>query len=556
MRGVGLVLALGIAGCSGTPGTQELHGQPGGVGGNGGSPQLDGGTGGSDAGRSVLRVLFVGNSYTYVNDVPSLLANISSSVESGPLIQTDSLAEGGQTLAGHLANPRVASRIARGDWTHVVLQGQSLEFAPAEPAALLGQLVVSAGATPTWFVTWARAPESPEYDSPNSWVHYFDDAEMQDYATYSYVQAAEQTPGSLLSCVGEAFRHSLAHHRNIPLHQSDWSHATLQGSYLAASTFYVALTGQPVPPRSSVPEGITSSEAAALRESALVGSSCADVHPHALTRANVVAEDFGTSALSIPAVLVLDNHGPEPGTLTPEPLPANGPFQWTNGAFPGGIPDPGKTPTFCQQAPGGNAWQVPAGSSCLVSLEFKATSTASAPLVLDLGNDYRPTLEIALSGTAGDATRALLTISEDRGYVGCNDLVCEHAQFYASDALDLVVTNRGGVPTTTIGPGLPLDGTFAWVGGAFPGGTGSKKLVHQQTATAGYADPEQVYPYCGGVLAPGEQCIVSLEFTGGSSGFLPSIPNIVLETNVDISYADGVGPAVTNANRHVDYHPG
>jgi hypothetical protein len=544
MRGLLVVLALGVAACGDAPVTE-----PSGHAGGSGSSQSSG----SGAGRTALRVLFVGNSYTYVNDVPSLLAKISTSVEAGPLIETDALVEGGQSLAGHLANPEVATRIAQGGWTHVVLQGQSLEFAPAEPAALLGQMVVAAGATPTWFVTWARAPQSPEYDSPDSWVRYFNNAEMQDYATYSYAQAAAHTPGSLLSCVGEAFRDCLSDHPEIALHQSDWSHATLAGSYLAASTFYVALTGEPVPAQSSVPDGISSSEAAALRQAALVGSSCADVHPRALTRANVVVEDFGASAVSIPAVLVLDNRGPEPSTITPEPLAA-GPFQWTSGTFPGGLVDPTKTPTFCSEASGGGAWEVPAGSSCLVSASFSGKATASAPLVLNLGNDYRPTLEIALSGSEGPATRALLTVSEDAGYVGCNDLVCDDAQFFGGDALDLLVTNRGGAPTTALGPGEPLEESFSWAGGAFPGGTGAKKLVHQQTATAGHADPDLLYPYCGGVLAPGAQCIVSLVYTARATGVGPSIPVFTAETNVDIAYADGVGPAPANANRHIDYH--
>ncbi len=58
MRGFAILLVLGMASCSGSPGTEEPSGQPGG----------SGGTGGSDAGRDTLRVLFIGNSYTYVND--------------------------------------------------------------------------------------------------------------------------------------------------------------------------------------------------------------------------------------------------------------------------------------------------------------------------------------------------------------------------------------------------------------------------------------------------------------------------------------------------------
>ncbi len=190
------------------------------------------------------------------------------------------------------------------------------------------------------------------------------------------------------------------------------------------------------------------------------------------------------------------------------------------------------------------------------SIDFTATSTASAPLTLDLGNDYRPTLDIALSGTQGDATHARLTVSEDAGYVGCNDLVCDGAEFHTGDALDLVITNRGGAPTTALGPGLPLSDGFAWAGGAFPGGTGSKQLVHQQTPTGGYADPTHVYPYCSGVLAPGEQCIVSLTFNTGSSGLLPNIPIFIAETDVDIAYSDGAGSASSKAKRHIVYYPG
>ncbi|MEJ7730294.1 MAG: hypothetical protein WKG00_13880 [Polyangiaceae bacterium] len=101
---------------------------------------------------------------------------------------------------------------------------------------------------------------------------------------------------------------------------------------------------------------------------------------------------------------------------------------------------------------------------------------------------------------------------------------------------------------------MPLEGSFSWAGGAFPGGTGSRKLVHEQTATAGYADPDQVYPYCGGALAPGAQCMVSLIFTATSNGGPPANPIFTAQTTVDIAYADGAGPASDNANRHLDYH--
>jgi hypothetical protein len=47
---------------------------------------------------------------------------------------------------------------------------------------------------------------------------------------------------------------------------------------------------------------------------------------------------------------------------------------------------------------------------------------------------------------------------------------------------------------------------------------------------------------------------VSLVYTARATGVGPSIPVFTAETNVDIAYADGVGPAPANANRHIDYH--
>jgi hypothetical protein len=66
------------------------------------------------------------------------------------------------------------------------------------------------------------------------------------------------------------------------LQQSDGSHPTLAGTYLAASTFYVALTGQPVPAASAVPDPLGPDDAALLRDVARFGSNCADVEPRAI----------------------------------------------------------------------------------------------------------------------------------------------------------------------------------------------------------------------------------------------------------------------------------
>src|SRR5262249_30703151 len=148
---------------------------------------------------------------------------------------------------------------------------------------------------------------------------------------------------------GEAFRASLTLHPEITLHAADQSHATIAGSYLAASTFYVALTGLPVPASAFVPDGVSSDDAALLRSAALVGSSCGGVRPRGSVHFDAYgAIDFGVSGTPIPALLVLTNRGTLPATVFASPPSA--PFQWTGGTFPGGVHDataPGLT--FCAQ---------------------------------------------------------------------------------------------------------------------------------------------------------------------------------------------------------------
>jgi hypothetical protein len=111
-----------------------------------------------------------------------------------------------------------------------------------------------------------------------------DPAALQDVLTAAYVKAARRSPNSILSCVGEAFRSSLRLHPEIALHQSDASHPTIAGTYLAAATFYIALTGKSVAPQSELPAGLSATDAAALREVARTGASCGEPHVRGLVR--------------------------------------------------------------------------------------------------------------------------------------------------------------------------------------------------------------------------------------------------------------------------------
>ncbi len=72
----------------------------------------------------ILRVLFIGNSYTYVHNVPRLVEGIAATLH-GPCIASTMIAVGGATLEMHWNADSVVRRIREGRWTHVVLNDQS-----------------------------------------------------------------------------------------------------------------------------------------------------------------------------------------------------------------------------------------------------------------------------------------------------------------------------------------------------------------------------------------------------------------------------------------------
>src|SRR5687768_13654297 len=81
------------------------------------------------SGTGPLRVLFIGNSYTYYNDLPSVIADLAHDAREARPILAEQLTVGGATLESHLEGGEAVRRIragsSRGAWDLVVLQEQS-----------------------------------------------------------------------------------------------------------------------------------------------------------------------------------------------------------------------------------------------------------------------------------------------------------------------------------------------------------------------------------------------------------------------------------------------
>jgi hypothetical protein len=69
------------------------------------------------------RALFLGNSYTGVNNLPQMIANVATSM--GDTLEWEMEAPGGYYLYDHSISTTSISKIESGNWDYVILQDQS-----------------------------------------------------------------------------------------------------------------------------------------------------------------------------------------------------------------------------------------------------------------------------------------------------------------------------------------------------------------------------------------------------------------------------------------------
>lgn len=170
-----------------------------------------------------LRILFVGNSHTYFNDMPATLADLAR--RDGCACEVTMLAHPGWFLAQHVQDPEASFNIRHGHYDYVVLQEHSHPFAPVEKyldaVARLGELCAEAGAKPVIYATWARRDEPEAQPAMN---------ELQARAAASV--------GALLADVGARWQDYRAAHPETEMYYKDGAHASEAGSVFAAGIIW------------------------------------------------------------------------------------------------------------------------------------------------------------------------------------------------------------------------------------------------------------------------------------------------------------------------------
>lgn len=201
-----------------------------------------------------IHALFIGNSYTYINNMPQIIAGLASST--GDTLIWDMHAPDGFHISDNYFAPGTISRINKGGWDYVVLQCQSQETAQTTPLFNLEVVtyvpmydsfiaVNSPCAETVFYMTWGRKNGDSLNckllsQPPYNWPYYCTYEKMDSIIRERYRYLAD-IKKDIVSPVG-AVRHYIRYnYPGIELYQPDESHASVAGAYAAACCFYTTL---------------------------------------------------------------------------------------------------------------------------------------------------------------------------------------------------------------------------------------------------------------------------------------------------------------------------
>lgn len=182
--------------------------------------------------RLPIKILFIGNSYTGVNDLPGMVLALSESSETQPELIVESHLVGGATLKKHWDDGAALQKIKSTDWDFVVLQEQSQTPLPQfgrdelfyPYARLFDKEIREIGAIPMFYMTWAR-PDTPG---------------PQSLWTNSYVAIAKELNAECAPA-GMAFEKVKESLPNVNMYQDNGGHPTPEATYLIACVFYATI---------------------------------------------------------------------------------------------------------------------------------------------------------------------------------------------------------------------------------------------------------------------------------------------------------------------------
>ncbi len=190
-----------------------------------------------------INVLFIGNSFTHMNNMPKMFEQLARS--KGKTVFADTIAVSGSTLKAHSERNSTYRKLKTKNWDYVFVQGFSQEFArdtaeielnsiPYAQQLIDSVLKYSNCANVMFYMTWGYEngiPDDPKNDSYSK---------MQERISNGYFLLSD-TLGYPIAPVGMVWKSIRESNPEIDLYFTDRYHPNLLGSYTAACTFFASI---------------------------------------------------------------------------------------------------------------------------------------------------------------------------------------------------------------------------------------------------------------------------------------------------------------------------
>jgi len=227
--------------------------------------------------NDTMKVLFVGNSFTYYNDYPAMFKQMAQAVNRPVFIQTHapggvSVGDTSQGTMAHMNNPTLYALIRSNDWDYLVLQDNQGRFVydygvfPASSKVIEGHLKIRDSllyhnpcAHMLWFAGWGPKTGYPPFSNTGTGLI------SRIYNNYRYLL---DTAGHVIAPIGPAWQRIIANYPGIELWDADNVHPGPKGSFLTASVVFSSIFKSSPMHSSWMPSGISIVEDSILKTTA------------------------------------------------------------------------------------------------------------------------------------------------------------------------------------------------------------------------------------------------------------------------------------------------
>lgn len=213
-------------------------------------------------GRRVERLLFIGHSRTYYNDMPSMVAKMSRSADGDVRYDVEMIAFAGATAEDHWKSAKTRAALDGSDWDRLVLQPDFVwrnDVPGSSGLFVYGKQILGVGAArsqPAIISDWTFRRRFYEKNNWGRSDHY--------ELSQSHYHALASETGSQLVDVARVWERIRDQELPFSLYKDD-DHPTLEGSYLVALVVFASLSNADVNSVTYVPWGMEDEDADLLR---------------------------------------------------------------------------------------------------------------------------------------------------------------------------------------------------------------------------------------------------------------------------------------------------